>query len=57
MLLAGSAWKRRENRVLPTSKRLQAWLEKHVPPECRLADPDGALFKNPDGYQDGALRS
>ena len=40
-------------KVLPASERLQEWLEEHVTPERRLADPDGPLFYNPEAERDG----
>jgi integrase/recombinase XerD len=35
------------DKVLPVSPRLREWLETHVSPERRMADPDGPLFANP----------
>ena len=45
--------KRKGVKTLPASDRLMEWLEKHVPAKRRVADPDGPLFHNPDGYAEG----
>ena len=40
-------------KVLPVSGRLREWLERRVSNERRLADPDGALFFNPEAQREG----
>lgn len=46
--------KTRNAKVVPVvSFELFDWLERHVPAERRLADPDGPLFVNPDGREGG----
>lgn len=46
--------KARNAKVVPiVSFELFDWLERYVPAERRLADPDGPLFKNPDGHLGG----
>jgi hypothetical protein len=48
----GGTKKRRGSKLLPIPADpadLREWLERHVPPELRLAEPEGYLFRNPDG--------
>jgi integrase len=46
--------KSRNSKVVPADEfTLRDWLAEFVPPERRLADPDGPLFANPDGHEGG----
>lgn len=43
----GSRKRLGSGKVLPTTHRLQTWLDSHNPPEHRLQNGNGALFRNP----------
>jgi len=40
-------------KTIPVDFFLHDWLIEFVTPEQRLQDPDGPLFRNPDGRQGG----